>query len=129
MVHAAAGGRPYACFVREDTRIPFMTMPDAVTALLALMDAPASALTTVVYNVTAFSPTAGEFADLVRAAFPGAGITFAPDPRRQAIVDSWPAEVDDTRARQDWGFRPAYDLERAFRDYLLPNVRRHQASP
>jgi nucleoside-diphosphate-sugar epimerase len=128
MVHAAAEGRPYACFVREDTRIPFMTMPDAIAALLALMDAPASALTAVVYNVTAFSPTAGEFAAFVRAAFPGARITFAPDPRRQAIVDSWPAEVDDTRARRDWGFRPAYDLERAFRDYLLPNVRRHEAS-
>ena len=122
MVHAASRGRSYACFVREDTRIPFMAMPDAIEALLALMRAPAESLSLPVYNVTAFSPSAGELADLVRGAFPDARITFAPDARRQAIVDSWPEDVDDTRARADWGFRPAYDLRRAFEDYLLPNI-------
>ena len=76
------------------------------------------------YNVSAFSPTAGELADLVREAFPGVKITFEPDRRRQAIVDSWPEDVDDTRARRDWRFAPAYDLDRAFNEYLLPNVRR-----
>jgi nucleoside-diphosphate-sugar epimerase len=124
MLHAAAQRRPYACFVREDTRIPFMAMPDAIQALLALMRAPAESLTTLVYNVSAFSPTAGDLARLVRRAFPSEPITFAPDARRQAIVDSWPEDVDDARARRDWGFRPAYDLERAFEDYLLPNVTR-----
>lgn len=128
MLHAASQGRPYACFVREDTRIPFMAMPDAIQALLALLDAPAESLTTLVYNVSAFSPTAGELAGLVRRAFPAERITFVPDARRQAIVDSWPEDVDDARARRDWGFRPAYDLERAFEDYLLPNVRRRDAA-
>jgi nucleoside-diphosphate-sugar epimerase len=123
MIHAAARRRPYACFVREDTRIPFMVMPDAIAALLALLAAPAEALTTLVYNVTAFSATAGEFARMVRASLPGAAVTFAADPRRQAIVDSWPEDVDDGRARRDWGFRPSYDLDRAFNEYLLPNVR------
>jgi nucleoside-diphosphate-sugar epimerase len=127
MIHAAAQGQPYACFVREDTRIPFMTMPDAIEALLALVRASASALSTLVYNVSAFSPTAGELAALVRRAFPDARITFAPDARRQAIVDSWPEDVDDRRARRDWGFRPAYDLKRAFDEYLLPTVRRRYA--
>jgi nucleoside-diphosphate-sugar epimerase len=125
MLHAAAQDQPYTCFVRPDTRIPFMAMPDAVAALLALMDAPAAALTTLVYNVAAFSPDAAEFGDRVRKAFPQAQITFAPDARRQAIVDSWPEEVDDARARRDWGFRPGYDLDRAFESYLLPNVKRH----
>jgi threonine 3-dehydrogenase len=125
MLHAAAQDRPYACFVRPDTRIPFMAMPDAVAALLALMDAPAPALTTLVYNVAAFSADAAEFGDRVRKAFPLAHITFAPDARRQAIVDSWPEEVDDARARRDWGFGPGYDLDRAFESYLLPNVKRH----
>jgi nucleoside-diphosphate-sugar epimerase len=125
MVHAAARGLPYACFVRPDTRIPLMAMPDAVAALLALMDAPGAALTTLVYNAAAFSPSAAELAARVQAAFPGASIEFAPDVRRQAIVDSWPEEVDDGRARRDWGFRPAYDLDRAFDRYLLPNVTRH----
>ena len=124
MLHAAAQGRPYACFVREDTRIPFMAMPDAVDALLVLADAPAEGLAHPVYNVTAFNPSAGELADLVRSAFPAAAITFAPDRRRQRIVDSWPEDVDDTRARRDWGFRPRYDLDRAMREYLLPNIRR-----
>ncbi|HLE42764.1 MAG TPA: NAD-dependent epimerase/dehydratase family protein [Methylomirabilota bacterium] len=128
MLHAAAQGRPYVCFVREDTRIPFMAMPDAIAALLRLGEAPAEALTSLVYNVRGWSPSAGELAEMVRAPFPGARIGFTPDPRRQAIVDSWPEDVDDTRARQDWGFRPAYDLDRAFHEYLTPNVRRRYAA-
>jgi nucleoside-diphosphate-sugar epimerase len=128
MLHAAARGQPYACFVREDTRIPFMAMPDAITALLALMDAPAASLTTLVYNASAFSPTAGELAERVGAAFPAAAIAFAPDARRQAIVDSWPEDVDDAPARRDWGFKPAYDLDRALGEYLVPSIRRHYAS-
>jgi nucleoside-diphosphate-sugar epimerase len=124
MVHAAAQGRPYACFVREDTRIPFMAMPDAVDALLALLRAPACALTSTVYNVRGFSATAAELADRVRAAYPRARITFEPDRRRQAIVDSWPEDVDDTRARRDWAFDRAYDLDRTFDEYLVPGVRR-----
>ena len=128
MIHAAAQGRPYACFVRADTRIPFMAMPDAIEALLALRRVPAPALTSKVYNVTGFSATAAELADRVQKAFPEARITFAPDPRRQAIVDSWPEDVDDARARRDWSFRPAYDLERTFDEYLVPNVRRRYAA-
>jgi nucleoside-diphosphate-sugar epimerase len=127
MIHAAAQRRPYACFVREDTRIPFMAMPDAIAALLALMDAPAERVTAPVYNVATFSPSAGDFAGLVRSGFPDAKIAFEPDPRRQAIVDSWPEDVDDSLARRDWGFRPAYDLERTFKEYLVPNVTRRYA--
>jgi nucleoside-diphosphate-sugar epimerase len=127
MIHAVAQRHPYACFVREDTRIPLMAMPDAVTALLALLEAPAGSLTSAVYNVAAFSPSAGELADLVRRAFPDARISFEPDRRRQAIVDSWPEDVDDTPARRDWGFRPAYDLRRTFEEYLVPNITRRYA--
>jgi threonine 3-dehydrogenase len=123
MIHAAAKGAPYACFVRADTRISFMAMPDAIDALLTLMDAPAEQLTRSVYNIAAFNPSAGEFAELTRAAFPDAKITFEPDQRRQGIVDSWPEDVDDARARRDWGFVPRYDLSRTFEEYLLPNIR------
>ena len=128
MIHAAAQGRDYACFVRADTRIPFMAMPDAIDALLTLQAAPAAALTSAVYNVAGFSAAAGDLADLVRHAFPDARITFTPDPRRQAIVDSWPEDVDDARACHDWGFRAAYDLQHTFEDYLLPNVRHRYAA-
>lgn len=124
MIHAAAQGRPYACFVREDTRIPFMAMPDAVDALLTLADAPAERLACPVYNVTAFNPNAGELAELVCAAFPRATVTFAPDRRRQRIVDSWPADLNDAKARRDWGFRPRFTLDRALGEYLVPNIRR-----
>ena len=123
MIHAAAQGQPYECFVRADTRISFMAMPDAIDALLGLMDARREDLTSHVYNITAFAPSAQQLAELTTRAFPGASITFTPDLRRQAIVDSWPADVDDRRARADWSFRPRYDLMTTFDDYLVPHVK------
>lgn len=128
MIHAAAEGRPYACFVRPDTRIPFMTMPDAIDALLALAGADPSGLTRSVYNVAAFNPSARELADMVREHFSEAAITFEPDRQRQAIVDSWPVDVDDTAARTDWGFAPRHDLRRAFEEYLVPRITARYAS-
>jgi len=100
-----------------------MAMPDASRALVALLEPPAGTLTSTVYNVRAFAATAGEWAARVRKAFPAARITFAPDPRRQAIVDSWPEELDDTRARRDWGFAPRHDFGGALDDYLIPAIR------
>src|SRR5688500_15068485 len=114
MIHAAARADRYECFVRPDTRIPFMAMPDATEALLRLAAAPREALSRTAYNLTAFSPTAQDIHDVVSAAFPKAAIGWRPDPKRQAIVDSWPLDVDDGAARRDWGFAPAYDFHRAF---------------
>ncbi len=122
MLHHVAQRKPYACFVREDTRIPFMTMPDAIEALLKLEAAPRRQLSRHVYNVTAFNPSAGEIYDLVRKAFPQAKVTFTPDPKRQKIVDSWPMDVDDSAAQADWGWKPSYNLQRAFGEYLIPEV-------
>ena len=122
MIHAAARGQAYACFVRPDTTIPFMAMPDASDALLRLAAAPRIALTRRTYNVGAFSRSAAEIRAAVVAAFPGAEITYKIDGKRQGIVDSWPADVDDQAARADWGFEPAFDFERAFRDYLIPTI-------
>jgi threonine 3-dehydrogenase len=124
MIHAAAKGEPYSCFVRPDTTIPFMAMPDAVTALRTLAAAPRAALTQTAYNLSAFSRSAAEIRELVLGAFPQAQITYKIDAKRQGIVDSWPADVDDEAARADWGFRPAYDADRAFREYLIPTIRR-----
>ena len=122
MIHAAAKGEPYACFVRPDTRIPFMAMPDGVAALLALARAPKQALSRTAYNLSAFNPSAEQVRDEVLRAFPNAEITWHTDVKRQGIVDSWPADVDDTAARRDWGFAPQYDFARAFRDYLIPTI-------
>ena len=123
MIHAAARGEPYACFVRPDTRIPFMAMPDAIDALLGLASAPRERLTRTAYNLSAFNPTAQEIHDVVVAAFPNAAITWVNDRKRQGIVDSWPADVDDSAARRDWGFSPRYDFRRAFDEYLIPTIR------
>ncbi|MGE0452048.1 MAG: NAD-dependent epimerase/dehydratase family protein [Vicinamibacteria bacterium] len=123
MLHAAAGGQPYACFVRPDSRIPFMAMPDGVDALLRLAAAPRASLSQPVYNVAAFNPSAGEIRALVLEAFPGADVSWKPDLKRQQIVDSWPADVDDQAARADWGFAPKLALGPAFRDYLIPTIR------
>ena len=124
MLHMAARKKPYECFVREDARIPFMAMPDAITALLHLQAVPREKLSRLVYNVGAFSPSAGEALDIIKKAFPQAQVSFKPDYRRQAIIDSWPADVNDNDARTDWGWTPAYNLERAFAEYLIPAVRK-----
>ena len=124
MVHAAARGVPYECFVRPDTTIPFMVMPDACAALVQLAGAPRAGLTRTAYNVCAFTRSADDMRTMVQAAFPRAEITYKIDAKRQGIVDSWPADVDDSAARADWSFRPAYDFDRAFRDYLIPTIRR-----
>ncbi|MFG0330023.1 MAG: NAD-dependent epimerase/dehydratase family protein [Phycisphaerales bacterium] len=123
MIHAAAQGRPYACFVREDARIPFITMPDAIRALLALGEADADSLTHCVYNIGGFNPSAGEIADIVRRHFETTDISFAPDLERQGIVDTWPEDVDDAAARHDWGYAFEHDLDEAFETYLIPNIR------
>lgn len=128
MLHAAARGEAYKCFVREDSRIPFMTMPEAISATLKLAAAPRNSLTQIVYNISSFSPSAGEVAGLVQQYFPSVNITFEPDERRQAIVDSWPEALDCSAAENDWNFSPTYTLEQAFEEYLVPNITRQYES-
>jgi threonine 3-dehydrogenase len=123
MIHAAARGLRYECFVRPDTTVPFMAMPDASSALLVLAATPREQLSRTSYNIGAFSRSAAEIREVVVAAFPQAEIAYRIDAKRQGIVDSWPADVDDSPARVDWGFRPAYDFDRAFREYLIPTIR------
>jgi len=128
MLHHAAQGLPYKCFVREDTRIPFMAMPDAIKSLLMLHAAPKEALTQSVYNVTSFNPTASDIYEIVKSYFPDADITFKPHQSRQRIVDSWPMDIDDSAARNDWGWAPDFDQSRAFSDYLIPAIRQRYAT-
>jgi nucleoside-diphosphate-sugar epimerase len=127
MLHAAARGLPYTCFVEPEARIPFMAMPDAVHALLELARADRASLSTSVYNVAAFSPTAAAIAARVRDAFPGASFSYQPDAVRSKIVASWPEDVDDSRARRDWQWQPQYDWDAAFDRYLVPRVKARYA--
>lgn len=128
MIHAAAAGKPYRCFVRPDSRIPFMAMPDAVRALLELADAPAARLRRRVYNIGAFAPSAEQIAARVTAAFPTSSISYEPHAARQSIVDSWPEDVDDSAARADWEWAPEFGFADAFDRYLAPNIARRYAS-
>jgi threonine 3-dehydrogenase len=127
MVHAAARGRPYSCFVGEDSRLPFLTMPDAIAALLRLSEADATRLSTRAYNVRGFACSAGDMRQEVLRHFPRAEIEFAAVAERQRIVDSWPEDVDDSRARRDWGLAPRHGLAEAFGDYLAPALRKRYA--
>src|SRR5262249_22992107 len=101
-----------------------------VDALLTLAAAPRARLSRTTYNLTAFNPSAAAIHDAVLAAFPRATIGYTVDAKRQGIVDSLPAGVDDSAARSERGFHPRYDFERAFHEYLCPTIReRYHVSP
>ncbi len=122
MLHHAAQNKPYDCFVRQDSTLPFMVMPDAIKALLSLSKAPREQLSLNAYNVTSFNPSAQQIYETCLKFFPKAQIHFAPDPARQMIVDSWPQDVDDSSAADDWGWKADYDYQRSFEDYLIPAI-------
>ncbi len=123
MLHFAARGEHYDCFVRPDSRISFMAMPDAIKSLTSIAEADYDDLKQSVYNVTSFSLTASEFLDIVRSSFPKADIGFVTNPNRQMIIDSWPEDTDDSAARADWGWQPDYDCRKAFEEYLVPAIK------
>jgi nucleoside-diphosphate-sugar epimerase len=123
MLHAAAKGNSYNCFVREDTQIPFMTMPDAIQAITQLMSAPKENISRTVYNIRSFAPTAEKFRQKVLEFFPHAQIGFEVTEKRQKMVDSWPADTDDSIAKNDWNWKPAHDLDSGMKDYLIPDLK------
>lgn len=121
MIHAVIAGRRYNCVVRPDTQIPFMVMPDAVDALLRLSFAPGGQLTRTAYNVASFALSADDARMTLLENVACGDVGYAVEPRRQAIVDSWPSTVDDSAARRDWGFCPALnDFRTALLEYLIP---------
>jgi len=116
----------YECFVREDTRLPMMYMPDCIKATMDLMEAPFDRLKHHGdFNVGAMSFSAGELAAEIKKHVPGFEVTYNPD-FRQAIADSWPSSIDDSAARAEWGWRPAYDLEKMTVDMLARLRERHE---
>jgi len=116
----------YECFVREDTTLPMMYMPDAIKATLDIMEAPFENLKHHCdFNIAAMSFSAAELADSIRKYMPAFTCTFKPD-FRQAIADSWPNSMDDSAARTEWGWAPAYDLDAMTRDMLSALKRKHE---
>lgn len=116
--HAALESGHYTCFVREDTVLPMVYMPDCIKAALTLMDADLGRLQHHNgYNIAAMSFSAGELAAEIRKHIPEFRCEFRPD-SRQAIADSWPRSLDDSAARGEWDWSPDYDLERLTADML-----------
>ncbi len=110
--HEALENRSYNCFLKEDTYLPMMYMPDAIRATIELMEAPASKITVrTAYNVAALSFSPKEIAAEINQHIPDFTIRYSPDYRQQ-IADSWPQSIDDSVARADWGWKPEYDLGR-----------------
>ena len=113
----------YECFVRADTKLPMMYMPDAIKGTLDLMDAPLENLKHHSdFNFAGMSFSAQELADCIATRMPDFECTFNPD-SRQAIADSWPDSIDDSAANKEWDWRPSFDLER-MSDDMLDNLKR-----
>ena len=124
MLHAAAKGESYNCFVREDTKIPFMTMPDAIQAIIQIMNAPKQNFSQTIYNIRSFAPTAEEFRQKVINFFPQAIIEYKINDKRQKMVDSWPEDIDDSFARKEWNWKPRHSLDRGLIEYLIPDLKK-----
>lgn len=118
IVQEPAAGRPYKVFADEAARIPLLYIKDAVQALISLEKAEEERLRRRVYNIQGFSPTALELADTVKKYLPDAKIEFEPDPEMVEIIHSWPKELNDAQAREDWGWYAQYTLDKAVKDFI-----------
>jgi nucleoside-diphosphate-sugar epimerase len=117
--HQALDKGSYNCFLKEDTALPMMYMPDAIRATLELMEAPAENVKIrSSYNLAGISFTPEQIAAEIKKHIPDFSISYEPD-FRQAIADSWPQSIDDSRAQQDWGWNPQYDMESMTKDMLM----------
>ncbi len=117
----------YTCFLHEDTRLPMMYMPDCLKCTLDLMEADYGKLKHHSnFNVTAMSFSAGDLAAEIRRHIPSFECRYEPD-FRQAIADSWPASIDDSSAREEWGWKPDYDLAAMTVDMLAALAKRQAA--
>ena len=109
--HKAVNGQPFTCFLSKDTCLPMMYMPDAIDATLGIMNADYNRVKLRGgYNVAALDFTPQELASKIKSVIPDFEITYVPD-FRQAIADSWPDSIDDSCARQDWGWKNKFDLK------------------
>jgi nucleoside-diphosphate-sugar epimerase len=115
----AVEGRPYSCYLRPDTFLPMMYMPDAMNSLLMLSDADSGRLKNrMSYNVAAYSFSPEQLASAIRRHLPGFEVSYNTD-ERQKIADGWPKSLDSSEAMRDWGFRPEYTFDAMVSDMIL----------
>ena len=121
--HAAVEENHFDCFLKGDTYLPMMYMPDAIRATIELMEAPVEKISVrTSYNISGVSFSPKEIADEIKNHLPDFTISYHPD-YRQAIAQSWPQSIDDSVARKDWGWKPKYDLP-ALTAEMLKNVKK-----
>ena len=118
MISEPALNRPYSVFVEEDVRMPLLYIHDAVDCLVRLYKADNTKLKRRVYCIAGFSPTAREISDAVKKILPKADLRFNPDRQMTEIVRSWPRFVDETRAREEWGWKTQYLLGESVKDFI-----------
>ena len=124
MLHAAARGETYQCFVTQNTRMPFMTMFDAINSVTQLMNAHNKNIHSRVYHLSAFNPTPQEFANVLKTYFPNFQIEYEINNKRQQMVNSWPIDLNCNKAKNEWGWQSFHNLESAFSDYLIPGIKK-----
>jgi len=123
IVHHFAHHKNYSCYARAKSYLPFMAMPDAVSAILSLMTAPKENLTQHVYNIYATKASPEDIIEICKKHFEqDIDITYNIDALRQSILDTWPKETDDKKARVDWSWEPKYGGDEAFTKFLIPKI-------
>jgi nucleoside-diphosphate-sugar epimerase len=123
MLYEAIRKKQYTCFVKKNTILPMMYMPDCLKATISLMEADSNKIKhRIGYNVSAMSFSAGELEEEIMKYIPEFRCEFKPD-FRQKIADSWPMSVDDSLAREEWGWKPDYDLTSMTKDVLQKKSR------
>ena len=122
MIHAAANGKNYDCFVTPESILPFIVMPDAIDAIEMLMTTAKKNLSSNIYNITSFSPTAYDLFEKTLSFYPEFKVNYVLNQSRQKIINSWPNIINDNLAKQDWGWIAKYNFHKSYTNYLIPSI-------
>jgi len=125
MIHAAFLNEKYNCFVNNKTILPFIAMPDAIDAIIKLMNTSKENIKSRIYNVTSFSPSVSDLEIKIKEFFPNFKLSYDIDMNRQKIVDSWPNFINDTLAREEWGWSSNLNFDNFFINYINPNLKEY----
>ena len=125
MIHHAVQNKNYTCFVDAKSCIPFMVMPDAINAIIGIMKADKYKLTRDVYHIQAFSPTVNDIYKKILSYFPKFELKYNINKKRQSLIDSWPSELNQTSAINDWHWSPKYTFDSALDNYLIPHIKKY----
>ena len=126
--HKAIKGESLICFLKKDTRLPMIFMDDAIRATIEIMEAPVENITVrTSYNMASMSFTPEEIADAIIEIYPDFKIDYAPD-YRQEIASKWPQSIDDSRAQEDWNWKPKYDLKSMTKEMLVKLKEQYKSS-